>query len=175
MHVRHYLACRQRLRRLTQLTACLALDRLRVELHEDGGCRALLCHPEHPRLPTDAHCSVRIEGAATHYGCTCHPPTMAVLPTMADRLLSFLMNVHVENRLVYISRHGESMFNTQRTVVIPCHPCHPLSSLSILDPQRETTVSSHVVVRHADLIGGDSDLSPRGREYAKRLRTFMAK
>eukprot|EP00730_Choanoeca_flexa_P012680 TRINITY_DN4514_c0_g1_i1.p1 TRINITY_DN4514_c0_g1~~TRINITY_DN4514_c0_g1_i1.p1 ORF type:complete len:604 (+),score=125.36 TRINITY_DN4514_c0_g1_i1:155-1966(+) len=55
------------------------------------------------------------------------------------RIARFLMNIHVEKRAIYISRHGESMFNTK------------------------------------GLIGGDSDLSPRGREYAKRLRTFMAK
>eukprot|EP00045_Choanoeca_perplexa_P012873 m.142810 g.142810 ORF g.142810 m.142810 type:complete len:625 (-) comp16167_c1_seq8:934-2808(-) len=55
------------------------------------------------------------------------------------RIARFLMNVHVEKRKIYISRHGESMFNTQH------------------------------------LIGGDSDLSPRGKQYAKRLRTFMAK
>lgn len=50
---------------------------------------------------------------------------------------SFLMNLHIEPRCIYLTRHGESMYNT------------------------------------LGRIGGDSPLSPRGLEYAQRLKRFM--
>jgi len=55
------------------------------------------------------------------------------------KITSFLMNLHVNERPIYISRHGESMFNIH------------------------------------GLIGGDPDLSPRGKLYAEALREFCFK
>lgn len=47
------------------------------------------------------------------------------------------MNLHIQPRSIYISRHGESEFNLK------------------------------------GLIGGDSKLSPKGRQYAARLNEFV--
>lgn len=54
-----------------------------------------------------------------------------------SRLVSFLMNLHLVPRVLWLSRHGESTFNVE------------------------------------DRVGGDPELSPRGREYAKRLAAFV--
>ncbi|EGD78256.1 fructose-2,6-bisphosphatase [Salpingoeca rosetta] len=53
------------------------------------------------------------------------------------RIARFLMSLHIKPRHIYITRHGESEFNT------------------------------------VGKIGGDSSLSPRGMEYAQRLKQFM--
>jgi 6-phosphofructo-2-kinase/fructose-2,6-biphosphatase 2 len=55
------------------------------------------------------------------------------------RITRYLLNLHVRNRTIYITRHGESLYNV------------------------------------AGKIGGDSELSPRGHEYAGRLKEFMDK
>ncbi|KAI9246133.1 6-phosphofructo-2-kinase-domain-containing protein [Sporodiniella umbellata] len=52
---------------------------------------------------------------------------------LESRIVYYLMNLHTQPRKIYMSRHGESMFNLHGK------------------------------------IGGDSDLSPRGQMYAKRL------
>ncbi|KAG1291838.1 hypothetical protein G6F62_011106 [Rhizopus arrhizus] len=52
---------------------------------------------------------------------------------LESRIVYYLMNLHTQPRKIYMSRHGESMFNLQGK------------------------------------IGGDSDLSPRGQLYAKKL------
>ncbi|KZT56982.1 bifunctional 6-phosphofructo-2-kinase/fructose-2,6-bisphosphate 2-phosphatase [Calocera cornea HHB12733] len=52
---------------------------------------------------------------------------------MQSRIAFYLLNLHLKPRAIYLSRHGESMFNVQGK------------------------------------IGGDSDLSPRGKKYAKAL------
>lgn len=54
------------------------------------------------------------------------------------KITSFLMNLHINVRPIYISRHGESLFNVQ------------------------------------NLIGGDSELSEMGKEYAQELASFVA-
>lgn len=53
------------------------------------------------------------------------------------RLVPLLMNMHVAPRPIWLTRHGESVFNQQ------------------------------------GLLGGDSDLSPRGEEYARSLARFI--
>jgi len=53
------------------------------------------------------------------------------------RLVPLLMNMHVAPRPIWLTRHGESVFNQQ------------------------------------GLLGGDSDLSPRGEEYARSLAAFV--
>lgn len=57
------------------------------------------------------------------------------LPT---KVVSFVMNLHTRPRPVYLTRHGESVFNQR------------------------------------DLIGGDSELSPRGQRYAEALAEFIS-
>ncbi|ODV91910.1 hypothetical protein CANCADRAFT_22960 [Tortispora caseinolytica NRRL Y-17796] len=52
---------------------------------------------------------------------------------MESRIVYFLTNLHIRPRAIWLSRHGESMFNL------------------------------------SGQIGGDSDLSPRGRMYAEQL------
>lgn len=52
---------------------------------------------------------------------------------LESRIVYYLMNLHTQPRKIYMSRHGESMFNLHGK------------------------------------IGGDSDLSPRGQLYAKKL------
>ncbi|KAF7730973.1 Fructose-2,6-bisphosphatase [Apophysomyces ossiformis] len=52
---------------------------------------------------------------------------------LESRIVYYLMNLHIAPRKIYMSRHGESMYNL------------------------------------AGKIGGDSDLSPRGRLYASKL------
>ncbi len=56
---------------------------------------------------------------------------------LSARLMFFLMNIHPARRKVWLTRHGESLFNVEGR------------------------------------IGGDSDLSPRGWQYAKNLAEFM--
>ncbi|KAI9306583.1 6-phosphofructo-2-kinase-domain-containing protein [Cunninghamella echinulata] len=52
---------------------------------------------------------------------------------LESRIVYYVLNLHIQPRKIYFSRHGESMFNLQGK------------------------------------IGGDSDLSPRGRKYAEEL------
>ncbi|ORZ20494.1 6-phosphofructo-2-kinase-domain-containing protein [Absidia repens] len=52
---------------------------------------------------------------------------------LESRIVYYLMNLHIRGRKIYMSRHGESMFNLK------------------------------------GLLGGDADLSPRGRLYAEML------
>jgi broad specificity phosphatase PhoE/predicted kinase len=58
---------------------------------------------------------------------------------LSARLMFFLMNIHPARRKIWLTRHGESLFNVEAR------------------------------------IGGDSDLSPRGWQYAKSLGQFMEK
>eukprot|EP00054_Salpingoeca_dolichothecata_P008831 m.50051 g.50051 ORF g.50051 m.50051 type:complete len:476 (-) comp17984_c0_seq3:43-1470(-) len=57
---------------------------------------------------------------------------------LASRIVRFLMNVHIKQRTIYLSRHGESEYNQLQR------------------------------------IGGDSDLSERGQQYATRLHEYMS-
>ncbi|CAD6588735.1 MAG: Fructose-2,6-bisphosphatase [Tremellales sp. Tagirdzhanova-0007] len=56
---------------------------------------------------------------------------------LQSRIAFYLMNLHLKPRSIYLSRHGESMYNVEGK------------------------------------IGGDSDLSPRGKEYAKALPALV--
>jgi len=56
---------------------------------------------------------------------------------LQSRIVYWLMNIHITPRTIYLTRHGESVFNT------------------------------------LERIGGDSDLSPRGEQYAKALSEFI--
>ncbi|WWC72004.1 uncharacterized protein I206_105963 [Kwoniella pini CBS 10737] len=56
---------------------------------------------------------------------------------LQSRVAFYLMNLHLKPRSIYLSRHGESMYNVEGK------------------------------------IGGDSDLSPRGFEYAKALPALV--
>ncbi|ORY33454.1 6-phosphofructo-2-kinase-domain-containing protein [Naematelia encephala] len=56
---------------------------------------------------------------------------------LQSRVAFYLMNLHLKPRSIYLSRHGESMYNVEGK------------------------------------IGGDSDLSPRGWEYAKALPALV--
>eukprot|EP00697_Spironema_sp_BW2_P000159 gnl/Spiro4/10217_TR5430_c0_g1_i1.p1 gnl/Spiro4/10217_TR5430_c0_g1~~gnl/Spiro4/10217_TR5430_c0_g1_i1.p1 ORF type:complete len:602 (+),score=65.35 gnl/Spiro4/10217_TR5430_c0_g1_i1:145-1950(+) len=56
---------------------------------------------------------------------------------LPSRIAFFLMNLHIQPRTIYLTRHGESTYNVQGRV------------------------------------GGDSELTPRGQEYARRLAAFM--
>lgn len=56
---------------------------------------------------------------------------------LASRLVYYLMNIYIARRRIWLTRHGESLYNLE------------------------------------DRIGGDSDLSQAGREYARRLGEFM--
>ncbi|KAK9378346.1 6-phosphofructo-2-kinase-domain-containing protein [Kockiozyma suomiensis] len=58
---------------------------------------------------------------------------------LESRIVYYLMNLHIKPRCIWLSRHGESMFNVDGK------------------------------------IGGDSDLSPRGREYARQLPAITRK
>jgi broad specificity phosphatase PhoE/predicted kinase len=58
---------------------------------------------------------------------------------LSARLMFFLMNIHPARRKIWLTRHGESLFNVEAR------------------------------------IGGDSDLSPRGWQYAKSLGELMSK
>ncbi|RSH91861.1 Fructose-2,6-bisphosphatase [Saitozyma podzolica] len=58
---------------------------------------------------------------------------------LQSRIAFYLMNLHLKPRSIYLSRHGESMYNVEGK------------------------------------IGGDSDLSPRGWEYAKALPELVKK
>lgn len=57
---------------------------------------------------------------------------------LPSRVLFFLMNLRITTPTLWLTRHGESLYNVQGR------------------------------------IGGDPDLSPRGKEYARNLATFMA-
>lgn len=54
-----------------------------------------------------------------------------------SRIVYYLMNVHITTRSIYLTRHGESMYNV------------------------------------GGVIGGDSDLSDEGKEYARRLGEYV--
>jgi broad specificity phosphatase PhoE/predicted kinase len=56
---------------------------------------------------------------------------------LAARLVFFLMNLHLTDRPIWLTRHGESVFNA------------------------------------AGLLGGDPDLTPDGRRYARSLADFL--
>jgi broad specificity phosphatase PhoE/predicted kinase len=56
---------------------------------------------------------------------------------LAARLVFFLMNLHLTGRPIWLTRHGESVFNA------------------------------------AGLLGGDPDLTPDGRRYARSLAEFL--
>jgi len=58
---------------------------------------------------------------------------------LQSRIVYWLMNTHITPRTIYLSRHGESMFNV------------------------------------GGKIGGDSDISPRGEQYAFALADFINK
>ncbi|XP_065067109.1 6-phosphofructo-2-kinase/fructose-2,6-bisphosphatase 4-like isoform X1 [Rhopilema esculentum] len=57
---------------------------------------------------------------------------------LQSRAVYFLMNIHITPRAIYLTRHGESLFNLKGR------------------------------------IGGDADLSPRGRNYSKKLAEFIS-
>jgi len=59
--------------------------------------------------------------------------------TLESRVVSWLMNIHLEPRTIYLTRHGESEYNL------------------------------------LGKIGGDTNLSPRGQEYAAKLAEFINK
>lgn len=57
---------------------------------------------------------------------------------LPSRVLFFLMNLRIATPTLWLTRHGESLYNVEHR------------------------------------LGGDSDLSPRGKEYARNLATFMS-
>ena len=56
---------------------------------------------------------------------------------LVSKVVSFLMNLHIIPRPIYLTRHGESLFNVE------------------------------------DRVGGDSDLSAKGKKYAGHLKGFF--
>jgi len=56
---------------------------------------------------------------------------------LASKVVSFLMNLHIIPRPIYLTRHGESLYNVE------------------------------------DRVGGDSDLSAKGKKYASHLKGFF--